>query len=251
MSADETALLAARVLSHTRSLHLFDSSLKDGDAALLRGISNIRVPLYLVKAIAADADEQDADAGIPPSAASSCSIRRIHLGTAPYHRIVEISVRARANLTHICGNAGNSSSAFEYGLFKHNPGEWMRAIMAALPNLTHVGFDIIYLSEFPSDIVIVNEEWDVGAFERAMETALSYQQLNVVAVRVTGGFLLRWDDIISMLCRVAGSDRRLQAWKDDRGVSEWHEEDERMALDAFQGRSIWTMVRPVQDVYVQ
>ena len=120
----------------------------------------------------------------------------------------------------------------------------MRGILDALPALIHLGLEISYVNILSSHVV---NNWEIGAFERALRTALSYRRLTVIAIRVSGRFIQRWDEIICMLRHVSGSDRRLQVWKDDSGVTSWNE-DNFCARDAAEGRSIWTEARPVQDI---
>jgi len=240
----ETAPLAARLFSNTKSLHVI-AQIINIPAALLQNVEIIQASFSMAKEIAIVADRLDANAGIPESSPSSCSIRRLYMWYAKYQSIYKLSARTRANVTHICGYVSNSAANRNHADFIKNPETYMRAILDALPGLTHLGFELIYLNDSWSHIVDV---WEIGAFERALRAALSYQRLDSIAIRVSGRFITRWDEILRMLLQVSGSDRRLKVWKDDNGATSWDEEEALCARDAAEGRSIWTQVRPVQDI---
>ena len=239
----DTALLAARIFSHTRTLHEI-ARVGNFPTDFLQNVESIHASFHLIRDIAVVADRVDANAGIPLSSPSSCSIRRIHMRHARLRSVSQIPVRTRANFTHFCGQVSTSTAKRHHAAFVNDPEAYMRGILDALPALIHLGLEISYVNILSSHVV---NNWEIGAFERALRTALSYRRLTVIAIRVSGRFIQRWDEIICVLRHVSGSTRRLLVWKDDSRVTSWNEEEFR-ARDAAEGRSIWTEARPVQDI---
>jgi len=240
--ADEdspTRSLADRVFIHARSLHMVDFDTSKAFGKIFQRLEYIESHVEVIDVIATACEERRMiDGGI------STTLRSVHLCCDTCDTITRVPGLTLMGITHLCGYMVDPEFGGLWHTFLADPSDWMATLMDKLPALTHLGLNL-YCSTVITSVV---EAFDLSAFAKTIHTALATRDrcLSVVAVRVTGRYINRWDEILSMLQGVesggVGTAGRIRAWRDDRVQDDW---DECIMSNAAANRTIWTESLPV------
>lgn len=241
-----TRTLAERVLIHARSLHMIDSNPSGPYDNLFQHLELIESHIEVVIAITTSSGHRQGVNG-----RSSTTLRSVHLCFDLCSTIIRLSSSVRAHLTHLCGYMIDPEFDNLWRIFLADPSDWMAMLLNELPALSHLGLNL-YCTYMVSKSRIV-AAFDLVAFAQSLRTALTTGngRLVVIAVRVAGLYVTRWDQILLELKRVDLVDGvatgRIMAWRDDRGQDD-QDWDEWIMADALAKRSIWTEALPVASI---
>jgi len=242
-----TQLAAERVFRHTRELYVLDPRWHYLDVSLLHRLENLEGYFGLAVAVARQIGDEEPGAVDSPSPTPSrrlhITLRRLHL-TSDYLDVIEIPSQMRKSITHLAavypdGGYGTSTTLMELTV---DPRAWTIRVLDAFPNLTHLAFNLRPLYTQADHEVY----FDVDLVAQVARAALAYPRLQIVAFRVTAGFLVCWADFLTALQVIEGSRDRLRAWLDGRQTT-WAE---RLLEDACLDWSIWTEASPVAGLNV-
>jgi len=240
--ADEdspTRTLADRVFIHARSLHMVDFDTSKAFGKIFQRLEYIESHVEAIDVIATACEKRRIiDGGI------NTTLRSVHLCCDACATVIKISGPTRMGITHLCGYMVDPQFGSLWDTFLADPSDWMASLMDKLPALTHLGLNL-YCVTVTSKVV---EAFDLSAFAKTIHAALATRDgcLRVVAVRVAGRYINRWDEILSTLQGVessgVGTAGRIRVWRDDRVQDDW---DECIMSNAAANRTIWTESLPV------
>ncbi|KZV91385.1 hypothetical protein EXIGLDRAFT_719351 [Exidia glandulosa HHB12029] len=126
-----------------------------------------------------------------------------------------------------------------------SPRRWVLDILAMVPALTHLAFDLIDLQPDPEgwEPYVLYPIVQPDGLREALETALSLERIQRVVLDVAGERLQDWPIIIDVMRRL--EDPRLSVWRDERPMQTWADEERLSVEDAWAGRDVWTIATGV------
>jgi len=235
-----TPLAAERVFRHTRELYVLDPRWHYLDVSLLHRLENLEGDFCLAVAVARQIGDEEPDAVDSPSPTPSrrlhITLRRLHL-TSDYVDVLEIPGQMRRLITHLAVAYPDGGYGTTLTELTADPTAWTMRVLDAFPNLTHLAFNLRPLYTRADH----ESSFEVNLVAQVARAALAYPRLQIVAFRVTAGFVMCWPDLLIALQAIEGSRDRLRAWLDRRHIS-WAET---LREDACLDRSIWTEASPV------
>ncbi|EJD35187.1 hypothetical protein AURDEDRAFT_154928 [Auricularia subglabra TFB-10046 SS5] len=196
---------------------------------LLAGVTSIDAPLALVEILSES----------PIFRPSVLAVRYCRLATF----VDDLPAATLASVTHLTGyfpGGNDAARALTEDRVAH--------MLARLPALSHVAFDVLDLNTVDSD----GDDEDDGitpglleldALERALRATLQHARIAVVALRVGGDWMHHGPAVLDIARKLR--DPRLRVWHDERPMTSWVREENYAAADAWAGRSIWTEAKQV------
>ncbi|KAH7105956.1 hypothetical protein BKA62DRAFT_688476 [Auriculariales sp. MPI-PUGE-AT-0066] len=224
---------ATRVLVHTRSIiGNYDLGTDVFDPSLLPKLERVK-----------------GNGSFVSSMVEVCRIRDVQVWSSWFpDAMTQLPTPGRANITHAAGfivdSAAGGISDSVYQEFMLDPGAWTRRIVDVLPSLTHLAFELFQIIDEENaddDDRSAVSNFSMHALGEVLRAALSYQALQMVAVRVVGDYLRRSGEVVSVLLSIG--DERLKIWSDDRSRNSYLRDEELDLEDVYEGRSIWTEAR--------
>jgi len=232
-----------RVFSQTRELHaLYEFSELPILTDVFPSVEEITAGglSIVMKVLGYGRNHQD-DGWMPIAPVTTVRLHRLHLLLTTYkNALADIPGHVLDCLTHICAAAPDHTSPRDWAGLATDPGGWMCRLLDSLPRLTHLGFTCSAATMEAETIV---DKFDVALFGNAILAALTYDRVEIVAIRVIGAFLARWDDFISMIIAVCEGNDRVRLWREDRSIGEW---PAMVCQDARLGQSIWSEALPLK-----
>ncbi|KAH7106047.1 hypothetical protein BKA62DRAFT_349336 [Auriculariales sp. MPI-PUGE-AT-0066] len=170
-----------------------------------------------------------------PSSSGIVSLREANVTFGHFpQEVANLPPSARRTLTHVMG-CGTETQ----GEYRSDPIGWCNKIMAVLPALTHLAFELVDVEQYFG----ANEDFDILIFERVLQTALANKRLEYVAIRIAGNFCFHRAEMELLMRRLKNP--RVCIWNDTRPLNNWLAEDEQVVTDAVCGRSVWTKAQPL------
>jgi len=249
------------ILSHTmivtnENAHQIRSFMSNGGSDAARICAHVRVlvhdvgigrklePVLLVSLECAHALGDVIKQAASNSIDDPCLLRQINVLSVDFAEdVTRLPENARRTITHASGFLPLFDQASEWRRLHQTPEVWMRQITDKLSALTHLGLVLVDARRAEEEDSTIRA-FNLHSLSAAIEVALTYPQLQQVALRICGRYIDEpQQEIENMLQRII--DSRFRVWRDERPLYSWDDWNDLMHEDVIAGRDIWTEARAV------
>ena len=216
--------LAQRILRHTRVLHIPRSErIHEYEAELLQGVEELTTgTVSVILTLGRWWNSHRKVRG------GTLNLRRLTVVLAGFEEFRLLPASSTQWLTHVCAFGPVIDVGYH---FASDPATWMRDILLLLPRLTHLGFNFWTRHRVTAI--------DLGPFSKAVRAALTFDRLEVIAIRVTDSYHSM--TFLKMLLDL--EDNRLRLWRDMGLGRHWMTA---VCKGLRAEKTIWTEALPAQ-----